>query len=301
MKKGIIYVFITAIVFTTLEPVSKLISMQINPFAMTFLRFSIGGMILVPFAVSKIKKERIRLNFGDYVSITLLGVLCICFSMVLLQYAVITAESPALMAIIFSSNSVFTILFAAFILKDKITPLKLAAIGLCIAGVLVCSDFTVGANLFSVVLAVLSALSFSLYAVLSKKLMKKVTGIIQTSFSFFFGSLVLLIVLLCANIEIVGGISYNNIWHILYLGFVVTGIGYWSYFAALEKNSAMTASLVFFIKPILTPFAAFFINGIVPDTTVFLSLILVLAGSYFAAKGNGSKCITERSVKGVQS
>ena len=37
MKKGLIYALITAVVFTTLEPVSKLIADQVNPYAMTFI------------------------------------------------------------------------------------------------------------------------------------------------------------------------------------------------------------------------------------------------------------------------
>jgi len=202
--------------------------------------------------------------------------------MVLLQFAVLKADSPALIAIIFSSNSVFTILLSAVILKDKLTAVKGVAIGLCIAGVLVCTDFSSGSNIFSVVLAVLSSITFSLYTVLSKKFMTKVSGIIQTGFSFFIGSVILLAALLVTGIDFIGGVNSENIMHLVYLGVAVTGIGYWSYFKAMEKTSAMAASLVFFIKPIMTPFAAFFINGITPQGKVFVALVLVLAGSSLA-------------------
>ena len=129
-----------------------------------------------------------------------------------------------------------------------------------------------------------AALTFSLYTVLSKKMMTKVKGIIQTGFSFFFGSIVLLIVLIIVRIPVISGVNLSNIWYLLYLGFIVTGLGYWSYFEAMNKSSAMAASLVFFIKPILTPFATLFINKIVPDVTVFIALVLVLLGSYLATK-----------------
>lgn len=284
MKQGFFYILLTALLFTTLEPVSKLIADQISPLSMTFLRFLIGSLVLLPFAIAKTRKEHIRLTWQDLGIMALLGILCICVSMLLLQYAVLLAVSPANIAIIFSSNSVFTIVFAAFILKDKITPMKLLAVGLCIAGVLVCTDFSGQTNPMSVVLAVLSALSFSLYTVLSKKFMVKYSGIIQTGFSFFFGSIALLMVLLLMRVDIVSQIDSGNIWHLLYLGIFVSGFGYWTYFQAMHKTSAMAASLVFFIKPILTPFAVFLINGIVPDYKVFLALVLVLAGSYFGAK-----------------
>ena len=48
MKKGILYALITAIVFVTLEPVSKLIANDVNPYAITFWRFLIGSVILLP-------------------------------------------------------------------------------------------------------------------------------------------------------------------------------------------------------------------------------------------------------------
>lgn len=282
MKKGLFYILLTAIVFTTLEPVSKLISTQINPFAITFIRFFIGGAILLPFSFARVKSKNIRLDKKDYSSMAFLGVLCICVSMPLLQYAVLTADSPAIIAIIFSSNSVFTILLSAIILKDRFTPAKCAAIILCVAGVLISTDFSSQSNIYSVILATLSALTFSLYTVLSKKFMKKVSGIIQTGFSFFIGSIVLLVFLLIMRVEVISPINSGNIWNLLYLGIFVTGIGYWSYFAAMEKTSAMAASLVFFIKPILTPFAAFLINGIPPSGKVFIALVLVLSGSYLA-------------------
>lgn len=282
MKKGLFYILLTAVAFTTLEPVSKLIASDISPLAITFIRFFIGGALLLPLSVSKIRENNIQLRKSDYLRITLLGVLCICISMVLLQYAVLVADSPAFIAIIFSANSVFTIIIAAFILKDKITPKKFCAIALCAVGVVVCADFSSGSNLFSVMLAVLSALTFSLYTILSKKYMAKVSGIIQTGLSFFIGSLILLAVLLIMKIEVVGALNMNNIVPMIYLGFAVTGVGYWSYFCAMEKASVMAASLVFFIKPVLTPFAAFFINGIVPDLKVFIALTLVLSGSYLA-------------------
>ena len=68
----------------------------------------------------------------------LLGILCICVSMVLAVCGT-AFDSPALTAIIFF-NSVFTIIFAALILKDRITPIEVLAVILCITGVIICAD-----------------------------------------------------------------------------------------------------------------------------------------------------------------
>jgi len=278
-NKGLLYALITALAFTTLEPVSKLIADSVSPYSMTFWRFFIGSIILLPFAIRKIKKENIKLEFKDFAILTALGTLCICFSMVLMQLAVKQTDAPSLIAIIFSANSVFTIIFAILILKEKMTKQKLIAVILCVIGVIICADFGSGSNMTSGIMAFIAALSFSLYTVLSRKFMKKIGGIIQTSISFFAGSIVLLIILLITGVDLVPVMNAKNISVLLYLSVVVTGIGYWAYFKAMEKGGAMTASFAFFIKPILTPFVTLIVNGIVPGLKVFAALVFIVSGS----------------------
>ena len=283
MKKGIIYALITAILFVTLEPVSKLIANDVTPYAITFWRFLIGSFILLPPAIIKIKKQKIHITLKDIGLMTLLGILFICISMVTLQVAVKQADAPSLIAIIFSSNSVFTIIFAVLLVKEeKLNLNKTIALILGVAGVLFCADFSSGTNLGSVALAVFAALSFSLYTALSQKYMKKLGGIIQTAGVFLSGSIILLIVLLIGGVDVSPSFETNNLLILLYLGLFVTGVGYASYFLAIEKGGAIMASLAFFIKPILTPFVTFFINGIVPDVKVFLAVACIMAASYFA-------------------
>ena len=283
MKKGIIYALITAILFVTLEPVSKLIANDVTPYAITFWRFIIGSLILIPPAVSKIRKEKIHITLKDLGLTTLLGILFICISMVTLQLAVKKADSPSLIAIIFSSNSVFTIVFALFIVKEKLTRNKIIALIFGIIGVIVCADFSSGTNLTSVALAVFAALSFSLYTALSQKYMKKLGGVIQTCLVFVTGSIVLLIALLIMGVDVSPSFEPDKLAILAYLGLLVTGVGYACYFKAIEKGGAIMASLAFFVKPILTPFVTLVINGIVPDMKVFIAVICIIIASYFAA------------------
>lgn len=281
MKKGIIYSLLTAIFFVTLEPVSKLIAEDVSPYAITFWRFLIGSLILMPPAISKIKKEKLQITGKDVIFFSLLGILCICISMLALQLAVKAADTPSLIAIIFSSNSVFTILLAVFIVKEKITKYKVLAIIFGILGVIACADFSSGTNLISVGIAVLAAVTFSLYTAISQKYTKKFSGVIQSAFVFFIGSIFLLIYLLITGEDLMFTMNTSNISIMLYLGIFVTGIGYACYFKAIEKGGAIMASLAFFIKPILTPFVTWIVNGIVPDEKVFIAAICVIIASCF--------------------
>ncbi len=278
MKKGFVYVIITAVLFTTLEPLGKLISGEVSPLVITFVRFFLGGLVLLPFAALEIKRRKIRLGAADFAKIALLGVLCVCVSMLLLQFAVQKAASPALVAIIFSSNSVFTVLFSALINREKITPEKAAAVLVCAAGLPVGADFA-KISFVSFALTVAAAATFSLYSVLTKRFMCRIGAVVQTGFSFVFGSAVLFVLLVALRIPFAFNFSAKNISVLLFLGIALTGAGYWSYFRAMEKISAIGASFVFFIKPVLTPFAMLLINGILPDARVFVSMAFVVCGS----------------------
>lgn len=282
MKKGILFSVLTAILFVTLEPVSKLIANEVNPYAITFWRFLIGGIMILPFAVSKIKKNNIKIGMKDFGFMALWGVIFICVSMIALQIAVKMADSPSVIAITFSSNSIFTIIFAVIILKEKLTRNKIIALALGVIGVIFCADFSSGTNLESVLLALFSAVSFSLYTIVSRKYAKKYGSIVLSCLVFLSGSMILLAALLVMGVDVTPMATPNVILILCYVGIFVTGLGYICYFAAMEKGGPIMASLAFFIKPILTPFVALAVNNIVPDYKVFLAVAFIVGASYFA-------------------
>lgn len=296
MKKAIPFVLITAICFATLEPVSGHIAANINPAAMTAIRFIIGGIILLPFAFSAIKKHGVKISSKTILSLFLLSILLIGTSMVPLQYAVLEAKkaslSTAVVAIIFCCNSVFTAIFSSIILKDKIPLRSWVGIVLCLVGIIISSNITSGIGVLSVGLALLSAITMGLYTVISKKFIKAIPGVVQNAFSFIMGGLALAIVLLISGTSILptkGDMALN--WGILvYLGVVITGIGYAAFFKAIEFGSATIASAAFLIKPVLSPFAALLVSLIFVGTAetinwyVWVAIPFVLVGSILMMK-----------------
>jgi len=282
MKSGLLFAVITALCFATHEPVSKLFANEIDPYAINAIRFFVGSLVLLPFSVREIVKKKIRLTLKDFIVMGSLGVLFICVSTPLLQVSVKIADSPSVVAIIFSSNSIMTIILSALFLGNKITPSKGIGILLCVIGVIVSADLSKGTNIESVIMALVSAASFSIYTVLCKKYMTRLSGVIQSGISFFIGSIILIIILLVSGIEVTGGITANNVFPLMYVAVVVSGIGYWAYFAAMRIGGAQTAAIAFLIKPIITPFATFFVNGIKPDSSTIIAVILVVVGASLA-------------------
>ncbi|MBQ7256998.1 MAG: EamA family transporter [Abditibacteriota bacterium] len=284
--KTVFYLIVAVIAFTTFEPVSKLITDTVSPVAITGIRFLLGGLMLYPLAFGFLKKQNLKIQAKDYFIMGGLGILCICISMLSLQQAVKLAPSPAVIAIVFSVNSVITITLGSLVLKEKLTLYKILAIILCIIGICFMFDPQGGANVMSIAYALIAAVSFSLYTVFSKKMNEKYSASINSAVGFTIGGLILFVY------SYIGGCGLTDlslidtkvIFVLLYLIIVVTGIGYIAYFKAFEEGGAVAAGLVFFIKPILTPFVTWIVNGIVPDYKVFIALALIIIGSYLGLK-----------------
>ena len=302
LSTAYIYVLITAVAFATLEPFGQLEALAgLSGMQITALRFAIGSVILLPFSIYQLRKKHLSLSFRDLLILSGLGILCICVSMSLLQQSVIVAKaanaSAANVAIIFCSNSLFTILLSALFLREKMTRKKVVSVVLCAIGLVFCADFSQEGTVSSSLLALMAAVTFSLYTVLSKKFSARFSGIIQTGISFSIGTVVLIVFLACTGTNVMTNVNPGNIPHLLYMGVIITGLAYWSFFRSMELASATVASYTFFIKPILTPFAVWVINGRAPDDwKLFVSIALIVAGSlvvtplipdrWFAGKGS---------------
>lgn len=298
MKKAIPFVLITALCFATLEPVSYLVS-SVGPSVITAIRFIIGGIILLPFAFNAIKKQNIKITQKSLLNLFLLSVLLIGLSMIPLQYAINgvgagDASTVAIVAIIFCCNSVFTAIFSSIILKDKISLRSWIGIAFCLVGIFISSIFKIvnGVGVLSVVLALIAAITMGLYTVISRKFIKAIPGVVQNSFSFIMGGIILAVVMFIVGEPLIpSGDTIVMDWGILaYLGIVVTGIGYAAFFKAIEYGSATIASSAFLIKPVLAPFAALLITYIFDNSIkgiewyVWVAIPFVFAGSVLMLK-----------------
>lgn len=174
-------------------------------------------------------------------------------------------------------------IFAHFLANDKFTKKKalvllLSAIGL----VIVANPFNLGEgnSLLGILLSLLAAVSFGLYSALGKRRIEKIGDVPQTSLSFIFGSLVMMVIMLIMDKPIVSGIEWGDVPLIIYLGVFVTGIGYYFYFEAIHACGPSNASIVFFLKPIFAPIIAFIILKEPITINIIIGLVFILTGSY---------------------
>lgn len=300
MKKGYFYIFVAVVMFTSFEVVLKFIAGQINSVQLTLCRFSIGFIFLLPIAIRTLKKRGRRLDRGSIAYFALLGLVGIALCMPILHMAVSYTNS-SVAAVMFSCNPVFVTFLAYFLLKEPIKPRHIVALTLEILGtVVIISPWDAKLNMTGVALALISTLLFSLYGVMGKRKVAEYGGAVVTCFSFMFGSLIVLAFILMthipaiarifqgagldsfANIPIFTGYNLENLPYVLFVSVGVAGIGFCTYFLAMEYQPASVVSLVYFFKPALSPILAWMIHGEEITQSMFAGVTLIVAGSLCA-------------------
>ncbi|MGF7396427.1 DMT family transporter [Thermoanaerobacterium thermosaccharolyticum] len=285
LNKGYFYLFLTVFFFSTYEVVGRTLTNLVNPYQLNFVRFFIGGLILLPIALKNIKSKNIRMTWQDFLLLVLIGLTNVVFSMSFLQLG-INMTSASLSAVIFSSNPLFVMIVASFVLGEKLNSTKIYGLILGIIGLVIVfyKQLNVGGNhLVGIILLVLSSITYGIYTVIGKKFTVKYDSVVMNSFSFIIGSLMLLPILLY-NKYPVFNLPLKAIPQMLYLTVFVTGIAYYTYFLGLSSVNTGVGSMVFFAKPILASIiAAIFLSEKI-TTQLVIGTIVILIGILIVQK-----------------
>ncbi len=278
MKKAYIFVVITAFLFGTMEVSCKAAGNQLDPFQLTFLRFAIGGLVLLPFAVAELKKKHITLCVKDIFALAGVGTLGIPLSMVLFQLGVMNSNA-ATASVLICINPMFTMIFAHFFAGERMNRKKAFVLVLGLIGLIFMIkpwNIQEGNTVFGLACMLLAAVFFGAYTVAGKVSVEKMGIMAQTSISFILGSLILFIIILIMGKPVIAGVD-DNLLLVLYVGIFVTGVGYFTYFMAIKASDASTGSLAFFLKPAIAPVMAviFLKETILWNTYVGIAFILL--------------------------
>jgi len=297
MKKGYWFIILSAFLFSTMEIVLKMVSNQFNPIQISFLRFFVGSLLLFPLALKNIRARELHLSKADFKFFILTGFICVVVSMTFYQLAILYCKA-SLVAILFSCNPVFVVTFAFFLIGEKLYKHTIISMVLSIIGMIcILNPFNVTISLQGILFIMISSITFALYSVISNKKCEKFGGVVITCFSFLFGSLEMLVLILItklsfastllstnglkefSDIPIFHGITLNNMPILAYISIFVTGLGYTFYILAMEETSASTASIVFFIKPALAPILALIILKEAIALNTIIGIIFIIIGS----------------------
>lgn len=317
MKKGYLYIAMSTILFSTMEIALKTIGGQFHPIQLTLSRFLIGGIFLLPVALSALKKRGITLSASDIRAFAGLGFVGVVCSMICYQLSLLHVQA-SVVAVLFSSNPVFVTFFAFVFIHEAIYRRNIAALILEILGIIIIiNPLHIQLDMTGILFVLLSTIAFALYGVLGKKKCSTLGGVVVTCGSFLLGSAEMLLLTalshipavsgalasgslsLFSSIPLLSGYTASNIGTFLYIAIGVTGMGYVCYFMAMEVTSASTASLTFFFKPALAPILAMIILKESIPFNMLAGILCILAGSIVSLYPSLTKGASLNETKGV--
>lgn len=199
-------------------------------------------------------------------------------------------STPINASIIITVIPVLILVFAHFILKERITALKITGIILGATGALMVilaagiGDFQSNTLLGNLMIFI-NAMSWALYLVLIKPLMEKYDSFTVMKWVFLFG----LIIVLPFTFRSFAGSTFStipfNIW--LSVGFVVFGATIMAYFLnnySLKTVSPSINGIYIYLQPFIASVVAVIFGKDELTWTDVVSAILIMAGVYFVTR-----------------
>ncbi|RKX46770.1 MAG: EamA family transporter [Thermotogae bacterium] len=271
---------ITAFFFSTMEVVSKPLMERLDPLLLTFLRFLIGGAFLLAFS-------RARPPASILWKLALIGAVNSVVSMGILQIAV-SLGSASEAATLVACNPVFVTLLAPFLLKEKLTPRKIASVLIGVLGVLTLGFGKLSGGL-PFLFGIVAAFTFAFYTILLKPYSKRLGSLTATAYSSFLSIVFYLPVLLFSKVEMATILWPSDFFRLIYLSLGTTGIAYVTFFKASEIVGIVKASTVFFAKPAISMVSAALLLGERPTVfsilgSVMITLALILNYSHLGSE-----------------
>jgi drug/metabolite transporter (DMT)-like permease len=249
---GILAGLSAAAIWGGMYVVSKVVLNVIPPFSLVTLRLVLGiGVLWI------IVARRGGTGFSRQQVLQAVGVGFIGYGVSLsFQFIGTRLSTASNGALVTSATPAFVLLFAAWILGERITRRRLAALLISTCGVVLVIDprtaqFSSGLFLGNLSL-VAAALTWALYSVLVRKVTFGM-DVLSATMVFFWGGLCVSIPAAIWELQVIplGQITWGVIVGVLYLGIISTALAMFLWNKAFAMLEAGVASLTFFAQPLV--------------------------------------------------
>lgn len=268
---GILLIAISAASFGTLAIFGRFLYAEgLDTFTMLFLRFSFAASVMA--LILMLRKQPFP---HRQILLPLIGMGAVGYAGQSFSYlSAIKYASAGLVALLLYLYPTFVFMLSVIVLRENVTWVKIAAILLALIGTALTVD-PAGGQLLGIVLAILSALIYSVYIIVGTNVMKHVSAV-QSSLVIFTSAAVVYGILMGINGAHFPSTSTGWL-GIAGIVLIATVIPVATFLAGLERIGPTNASLLSTIEPVVTVLLAWMIFGehLQPITALGGALILV--------------------------
>jgi drug/metabolite transporter (DMT)-like permease len=270
---------------------------QLSFVNLTLLRWfiaSAGFLVIAPF----LAKPKVKFEKRDLPTLILVSFANVVGYHLSLNYAEKTVSS-GLAGLLISLGPVFVVLLSAVTLKEKIGMKIVLALALALTGALVLSfgDLSTGSGLGGPELVVVSALCYSVFAVLGKPLVGKYGALSIAVWAGLIGTAMLLPLVSVSFLNQVAELSVVGWLSVVYLAILSTVIGYSLFYTLLSRGAVSRVSIQLYLVPIVSVVggALLLSEQVTAFTVVGGAALLVSVG--LATSGSRRSAISPAAVK----
>ena len=286
--------FFVAIIYGVNYTIAKdVMPTYIKPFGFIVLRV-LGATIL--FWILSLFLAKQKIDRSDFIRIFLAAVFGVCLNM-LAFFKGLSMTSPINASVIMVTSPIIVLILSAFILKERITIIKVLGILLGLIGAVVLivygQSITPGDNPFyGNLLILVNATSYGLYLVIVKKLTHKYNAISLIKWLYLFG----LILVIPFGISEVQEIRWESIPSNIYfnIGFVIIFTTFFAYILnlfALTKLKPTTLSAFIYLQPLIASIYALAAQKDSLNGVKIIAAILIFTGVYLVTKSNAKSSL----------
>ncbi len=283
---GHLYAAVTILIWGTAFISTKLLLKTFSPIEILFLRFVIGFLVL--FVVFphrfKIKERKQELYFAA-------AGLCGITLYYLLENIALTYTYASNVGIIISAAPFFTAILAHLFLDGERLKLRFfVGFVVALAGISLISYNgynTFQLNPFGDVLAVLAAIVWAIYSILTKKISSFQYNTIQTTRRIFLYGLIFMIpaLLLFGFQPKISMLNQPvNLFNILFLGFGASALCFVTWNSAVKILGAVKTSIYIYMVPVITVVTSILVLKESITGITVIGIILTLVGLFVSVK-----------------
>ena len=279
---GAICLTFAASIWGSMYVVSKYVLDYIPPLTLVWVRYVIAFVVL--FALLKIfeakKSNHSVITKKDWALLAWIGFIGY-FVSIAFQFIGTKLSDAHTGALITSATPAFVVIFARFILKEKLTIKKIISVLLASFGVVIVIgwDTNFGTYFLGSIILVGAAITWALLSVYVKVASKGLSSLTITTYAVFFA-------LVFTTPAMIWELQFNELFYqntlivlgVIYLGVVSTAGAFFLWNKGLELMDAGIGSLFFFFQPLVGSFLGWLLLKEHLDLNFFIGGFLIILG-----------------------
>ncbi|QWU45978.1 DMT family transporter [Bacillus sp. NP247] len=277
---GAICLSLAASIWGGMYVVSKYVLDYIPPLTLVWLRFIIAFVVLYMILkiAEKKQKKKVTISKKDWLLFAWIGFIGYFIS-ITCQFIGTKLSDAHTGSLVTSATPAFMVIFAALILKEKLTARRLLSTIIATIGVIIVIgwDIEIGSYFIGTIILVGAAITWALLSIYVKIASARFSSLVITTYAIFFSLFFITPSMIwefqSTSIE---AINTYVILGILYLGIVSTAGAFFLWNKGLELMDASIGSLFFFFQPIVGSILGWLLLNETLSSNFFIGGILII-------------------------